>query len=128
MSATVLLPAALVVLRADRPLLTVADGADTAGLDALADEVVHRRARATIAKAEVVLVGATFVAVTFDEHELVAVLLQPPGVRVEDPPVARPNLVAVEIEVDGLQRVDGDEVLRRRTRGLRRGGDGRSRW
>src|SRR5436853_60953 len=116
--AAILLPAALVVLRAHGPLLTVADEGDAAGLHALTDEVVHRRARATITQAEVVFVGTTFVAVTFDEHELIAVLLQPLGVRVEDPSVARANLVPIEIEIDGLQRVDGDELLHRLTRGL----------
>src|SRR5205814_307806 len=84
--ATILRPAALVVLRARGPLLAIAHERDAAGLDALADEIVHRRFCATIAETEVVLVRPALIAVSFDEHQLLGVRFQPLGVRVEDPP------------------------------------------
>src|SRR4051794_2649390 len=85
--AAILRPARLGLLGADGTLFTIADHRDAGGLDALRDEVVHRRARTALTQTEVVLVGAALVAVAFDQHELIAVLLEPRGVRVEDAPV-----------------------------------------
>src|SRR5258707_1269489 len=60
--AAVLGPALFALLRANGPLLTVADDRDATGLHTLGDEVVHRRLGAALAQREVVLVGAALVA------------------------------------------------------------------
>src|SRR5262245_21039511 len=74
--AAVLRPALLGVLGADRTLLAVADAGDALALHAVRDEVVHRRARATVTERDVVLVGAALVGVAFDEHEVLRIGLQ----------------------------------------------------
>src|SRR4029450_3080160 len=81
--AAILRPTRLGLLGANRPLLPVADDGDAVGLDTLGHEIVHRRFRAPLAERQVVLVGAALVAVAFDQHEVVAVRLQPPRVCVE---------------------------------------------
>src|SRR5262249_15042437 len=60
-------PARLGVLRANRALLAVGDDRDAARLDTLGHEVVHRRFRAALAESQIVLGGASLVAVTLDQ-------------------------------------------------------------
>src|SRR5438105_12107626 len=79
--AAILLPAALVVLRAHGPLLAVADDGDATGLHALTDEVAHRRARGTLANAGVALVGATRGTVTRYARAVCRAPVQTRGVR-----------------------------------------------
>src|SRR4029077_15246927 len=67
MAAAVLLPASLVVLRAERLLLAEADGAEAVGRNAQRDKILLDGAGAAIAKAEVVFGGAALVAVAFDD-------------------------------------------------------------
>src|SRR6185436_9069866 len=116
--APVLRPALLVLLGADGPLLAIAHEREAIGLDALGDEIVHRRARTALAEAQVVLIGAALVTVPFDEDDVLGVLLQPLRVRVERRAIARADVVAVEVEMDRPERVDRDEILRRGTDGL----------
>src|SRR5262249_30488317 len=79
MRAPVLGPARLVVVGADGPLLAVRDDAEAALRHALADEVVHGGLGPALTEREVVLVGAPLVAVAFDEHQHVGVVLEPRG-------------------------------------------------
>src|SRR2546426_2573171 len=95
-----LAPARLVLLRAQRALLAVADDRDPVRPDALGHEVVHRGLRAPVAERHVVFVGAALVAVPLDEQELTRARLQPRRVRVERPRIPRPDVVLVEVEVD----------------------------
>src|SRR5262249_59854969 len=62
-SAAVLGPAGVVVIGADRPLLTVGDDAHAVLRHTLADEGIHRRLGPALAERHVVLVGASLVAV-----------------------------------------------------------------
>src|SRR5206468_8527446 len=82
-SAAVLGPAGFVVIGADRPLLTVGDDAHPVLRHTLADEIIHRRLGPALAERQVVLVGASLVAVALDEHQHRAVALQPRRVGVE---------------------------------------------
>src|SRR5689334_22612242 len=63
---TVLRPAGLVGVGADRALLAVGDRADARLVDAQRGQVVRHRVGATLAEREVVLAGAALVAMTFD--------------------------------------------------------------
>src|SRR2546425_10749560 len=91
--APVLGPARLGVLLAHGLLLSVTQRVHPLGLDAARDEVVHRGLRATVAEGQVVGVRATLVAVALDEDERARVLLKPGRADVEDPRVARADLV-----------------------------------
>src|SRR5690349_20704951 len=64
--AAVTLPAILVVVGADRPLFTVANKVEPAGVDAVLDEVLLRRGSTTLTECEVVLIRAALVGVAFD--------------------------------------------------------------
>src|ERR1051326_2649915 len=79
MVAAVLRPRRLVVTRVERPLFTVADGADAGRVDAERRQVLLRGVRAAVAEGEVVLLGAALVAVTFDQEVVLRVLLEPVG-------------------------------------------------
>ena len=111
MRAAILAPARLVLLVANRPLLAVADDGDAVRLDALGDEVIHRRLCATLAERQVVLVGAALIAVSFDKYEVLGVRLQPGGVGIEGLRVLGPDVVLVELEEDVLQSGDGGELF-----------------
>src|SRR5262249_45132167 len=102
-SAAGLGPARFIVIGADRPLFAIGEDAHAILRDTLADQIVHRRLRPTLAEREVVLVGAALVAVALDQHEHGRVALQPRRVGVECLGVARPDVVLVEVEVDVLQ-------------------------
>src|SRR5712692_2347691 len=119
-SVTVLGPAGLVVVGADRPLLAVGDDAHAALRHPLADQIVHGRLGPALAERDVVLIGAPLVAVALDEHEHAGVALQPGRVGVERLGVGGPDLVLVEVEVDVLQvgrRPEGAGLRPRRRRG-----------
>src|SRR5206468_6751298 len=64
-------------------LLTVGDDAHPVLRHTLADEIIHRRLGPALAERQVVLVGASLVAVALDEHQHRAVALQPRRVGVE---------------------------------------------
>src|SRR2546425_2669776 len=97
-------------------LLSVTQRVHPLGLDAARDEVVHRGLRATVAEGQVVGVRATLVAVALDKDERARVLLKPGRADVEDPRVARADLVAVEVEVDVLELGPRGELGGGRTR------------
>src|SRR5688572_19875762 len=132
----ILLPAALVLLAANRALLAIRDDRDAVGLDALRHEVVHGGLGAALAQREVVLVGTALVAVSLDEDQVVGVGLQPRRVAVEDLRVVRPHVVPVEVEEHVLEIGVLGELTRprRRTRGGGGGsagpgrGGGQRRW
>src|SRR5207249_10177770 len=121
---------------ADPALPPKAHARYTLGRYAIRDQVVAGGARATLAEGEIVLDGTALVAVPLDQHEHRRALLEPLGVRLEDPRVAGPDGVLVEVEVDRLHRGAPCELVRAGPgrlgwRGLRRrrwcGGDGRLR-
>src|SRR5437667_91990 len=76
--AAVLRPAGLVVLGAERSLLTIAHQRQAVLGDALPDQIIDGGAGATLAEHQVVLVGAPLVTVALDEHQHVAVRSAPP--------------------------------------------------
>src|SRR5215468_9251998 len=99
----VLRPAALVVLSAHRPFLAVGDHGDAIRSDALGLQVAHGRLGTALAEGQVVLVGATLVAVAVDPNELVRIRLEPVHVGIERLRITRTNPVRVEGEVHRLQ-------------------------
>src|SRR5437879_12608174 len=103
MRSAVLAPAPLVVLRAQRALLAVADDRDPIRPDALGHEVVHRGLRAPLAERHVVFVGAALVAVPFDEQEVTRVRFPPRRVHVARIVLLTPDVVAVAVDVNDLQ-------------------------
>src|SRR5262245_13137395 len=96
-------PAGFGLLRAHRALLAIRDDGDAVGLDPLRDEVVHGCLGALLTEGEVVLGRAALVTVALDQHEVLAVRLEPGRVAVEDLGVARTDVVLVEVEVDRLE-------------------------
>src|SRR5215470_9936920 len=99
----VLRPAALVVLSAHRPFLAVGDHGDAIRSDALGLQVAHGRLGTALAEGQVVLVGATLVAVAVDPNELVRIRLEPVHVGIERLRITRTNPVRVEGEVHRLE-------------------------
>src|SRR4051812_3256858 len=81
--ATVLLPAGLVVLGANRALLAIAHEVETICCNAVVNEVPLGGSRTALAEGQVVLVGATLVCVTLDTNPHSGVSLQPWNLRVE---------------------------------------------
>src|SRR5947209_770777 len=76
MAATVLLPATFVVLHAEGLFLAVADGAQPVCRNSERDKVLLHGAGAAIAVAQIVFGGAALVAVSFDGHLNLRVVLQ----------------------------------------------------
>src|SRR5439155_19828951 len=109
--APVLLHALLGVLAARRPLLAVGNRGHAVLGDAVGLEVVHGRLRPPIAERQVVLGGALLVAVAFDQHERVDVLLEPRRVAGERVDRVGPQQGLVEVETDGLQLGRRDELI-----------------
>src|SRR5947209_14934921 len=97
---TVLAPARLGVLVAQRALLAIADHGDPRAVDSDRHDVVSCRLGPALAEGEVVLVRAPLVTVTLDQHERGRVGLQPVGVLVEDRFVLWPHVVLVVVEVN----------------------------
>lgn len=137
MTAPVLLPAALVRLPADRPLLAVAGGAQARFGDAERDEVRLGRLGPALAEREVVLVRAALVAVPLDrDGELgplpqeIGVLRQPRAgivtqlgaIEIEVDVAEQPGLVGVGVRLDEIrgERIGHRIGGRRRRRGRRR--------
>ena len=107
-------------------LLAIADDRKPAGWQAPADKIVHRGLRAALAERKVVLVRPPLVGVPLDEHESSWIRLHPVRIRIEDPRGVRPDVVAVEVEMNVLDIRDGHEVPRARSR--RRRADRRGCW
>src|SRR4249919_2372466 len=76
-AATVLLPAGLVLVAAERLFLPLADHGEPARRHTQADQVVLHRGCATVAEAEIVFGAAARVAVTFERHLDAGPLLHP---------------------------------------------------
>src|SRR5712692_5085432 len=123
MRPAVLGPAALAVLRAERPLLTEADHRDPIRLHALRDEVFQRRFGAVVAEGQIVFVRAAVVAVALDQDEVTRMSPQPLGVRGEHRRLLGTDVVLVEVEVDVPELGDRRELpgLRSRRREVRPG-------
>src|SRR5438034_3086365 len=114
---TVLAPARLGVLVAERALLAIADQGDPRAVDPDRHDVVSRRLGPALAESEVVLVRAPLVTVALDQHDRVWVGLQPVGVLVEDRLVLGPHVVLVVVEVNVAEGPRLRELLRRGERG-----------
>src|SRR3954471_23388104 len=69
--AAVLRPRVFIVTGIERPLLTIAHGADARGIHSEGGEVLACDVRAPITEREVVLLGTALVAVAFDEKVVV---------------------------------------------------------
>src|SRR3569623_496412 len=82
-TATVLRPAGLAGLGADRAFLAVGHGFDAAGRHALADQDFLHGVGATRAQRQVVLTRAALVAMTFDGDADRRILLQPGGLAAQ---------------------------------------------
>src|SRR5277367_2327253 len=76
MRAAVLLPASFVGVGTLRAFLTVADGFQVIGGDAQLDQEVLGGGSAAIAQREVIFGGAALIAVAFDDHREVGILLE----------------------------------------------------
>src|SRR5256712_782108 len=126
LSTPVLGPAGLGVLRADRVPLAVGGGRDTVGLDPLGDQVAPDGVRAPLTELQVVVVRAALVGVAADEDRHVPARLEPAGIVLEEPGVARADLRLVKVEMDIPQLGDSGELARRCTGGCR--GPGRLSW
>src|SRR5438128_3319912 len=113
----VLILALVGVLGTHRPLLPVGDRRQAVLRDSVGLEIVHRRLRPPIAERQVVLGGAALVAVAFDAHERVRVLLQPRRVVRQRIDRIGSERGLVEVEVDRLQLRHGHEIFAPRSLG-----------
>src|SRR5262249_41469330 len=102
-SASVLRPAGLGLLVAERKLLAVADGRDAFAWDPKGDQVVARRGCALGAESEIVLDGAATVAVPLDLDLGLRVLAQPVGIHAQELARIVAQLEGIIGEVDILQ-------------------------
>src|SRR5206468_9539436 len=100
MRPAILAPAVLAGLAAQRAFLAVADYRDPVRPDASGDEIVHRRARPTVAEREVVVGRTPLIGMPLDEHDPAGVGLHEIGVLVEYLRVFRADLVGIELEAD----------------------------
>src|SRR3954462_1640787 len=135
--ATVLLPAGLVVLGANRALLAVRHEVEAICRNAVVNEVPLGACRTALAEGQVVLVGATLVSVTLDTDSHARVSLQPGEFRIECSGRIRSDRRLVEVEVDrrgDSGRVDcngrshASRIGRRDVRGVRAHCRRRRRW
>jgi hypothetical protein len=111
---SVLHPARLVVVGADRALLAVGDRHHPRCRYAAGQEIAHGRSGAKIPQPEVVLAGTALVSMALDEQEGARVRVQPDRVLVEDGHIRWANVVGVVVEVNVGQPRDRDEFLGRR--------------
>src|SRR5437773_2852841 len=98
--ATVLLPAGLVVLGANRALLAVRHEVEAICRNAVVNEVPLGACRTALAEGQVVLVGATLVSVTLNTYPHTRVSLQPRELAIECSSRIRSDRRLVEVEVD----------------------------
>src|SRR5262249_37555533 len=103
---SVLRPAALRALAAQRPLRAVAQQGDAGAVDSQRDQVVPGGRRPALAERDVVLVGAALVGVALDQQERAGIGPEPARVVLEECPILAPDRVAVELEVDVTERGD----------------------
>jgi hypothetical protein len=100
----VLFPAILGSLGAYGTALAVREGLEPALADSEILQIFLGRASSLVSQGDVVFLGSTIVTVTFDGDHHLAALFQTLGIAVENITVARTQGVAVEIEMDGLER------------------------
>src|ERR1700675_88689 len=100
MPAAVLLPAALVRLRAERFFLAVTDRLNTTGIHTRLRQSILNRVGATVAQCQVVLGGTPFVAVSLDGELNGRVLAQELAVALHCGLLVGPDPIRVIIEVD----------------------------
>ena len=91
MSPSVLGPAFLVMLRAERPFLSVAHGAQQSAVNPEAYEVALGRIGPPLTEGKVILDRASLVAVSFNPHFLAGISAEPPVVRLQGFCVPRPD-------------------------------------
>src|SRR5262249_31593082 len=125
-AAPILRPRGFVGADHRRTLLAVADGRDAIRRDAERDEHVLHRLGAALAEREVVLPRAALVAMTFDRHRAVGVLLHPGRLLLKDLARLRSDVGLVEGEIDAVAGRRREVLLRAGThaagRRLSRGG------
>src|SRR6266850_6023391 len=100
MRPAILAPAVLAGLLAHRACLAVAEHRDPVRPDPSGHEIVHRRARPTLAERQVVVGRPALVGMPFDEHEPPRISLHEIGVLVEELRVFRSDHVGIELEAD----------------------------
>ena len=93
------MPAILVVLGADRPVLAIRDGRNPVCGDTEVDKEVLGRRGAPVAQTKVVLLASTLVAVTLDRELDVRVSLKEIAVTGQSRFSVRANVGLVEVEV-----------------------------
>jgi hypothetical protein len=98
-AAAVLLPAAFIGFSAEGLFLAVADGAEIGGRNAQIDEVLLDGVGTAIAESEVVLGGAAFVAVAFDDDLCIRIALEERSGFLERCAGVRTDIGLVEVEV-----------------------------
>src|ERR1700757_2203882 len=104
MIATVLRPAALVVILARGKLLAVADCRDSAAGDTERHQIILRGLRAFCAERDIVLLGAALIAMPLDLNPALRVGLQPARVGAQHRAVLRLGPVLIVREMDNAQR------------------------
>jgi hypothetical protein len=102
MSPTILLPAILVVVGANRPILTIRDGADGVGADSQIAQESLGSGGASVTQTEVILFAPTLVAVALDGELDIRVCLQEVGIGCQGLARVRTDVGLVEIEVGVL--------------------------
>src|SRR5262249_38328744 len=120
MPAPILLPALLVRLGAERLLLAEAGRRQTIGRDASRNQRLLRSLGTAVAECHVVLGRSALVAVPFDQHSPIWMLIQELRVLSQRRSIPRTNLVAVVIEVR-VADVLIEQLLIGKGRLLRRG-------
>ena len=118
MAATVLLPTGFVVFGTERPLFAVADGIDPVCGYAGGDQPLFHSVRTLVAQGNVVFDRASFVTMTFNREIDGRMLREERGIGLQGSILIRTNIRFVEIEIDVLD-VLVEQVLIR---------DGWSRW
>lgn len=106
--APVQLPALFVVFFAESALFTVAGRIDAAGVESLADQILLRRIRPTVAKGEIVFLRSTLVAVTLDGDADCWALAEGAGIVLQSRARVIPDGVLVVIE-ERILDVVGEE-------------------
>ena len=113
MPAAILLPAALVFLRAHWLFLALCDDGDAVGRNPEVDEIVLHRSRATRTEGEVVFGAPARIAVALDRDLRARPALHPVGVALEHRTGVVANRRLVEVEEDLSQRLLGVQLLER---------------
>ena len=109
-SAAILLPAILVFVSANRPILAVGNRVDAVGADSQINQEILGGGGAPVTETEVVLFAPTFVAVAFDRELDIRVRFQEVGIGRQGLLRVRTDVGLVVIEV-GILHILCEEIL-----------------